>query len=122
MSQSGRHFLSTARRLWAEIFHSRPAKEPVAVVDLVNDQTRLKDNDVWDHGIMSRVGAFGDIQIFLDHATRVGKERPVGADSSAEFTSFRDVVGTDCDEPAIGDFELTMKLDEKLRLAALPGQ
>jgi hypothetical protein len=72
----------------------------------------------WD---CEQISIFGDIQIFLDHAPRIGKERPVGTDSGAVFTSFRDVVGADCDQAAIRDFELTMKLDEKLRLAPVLG-
>jgi hypothetical protein len=57
----------------------------------------------------------------LNHAPRIGKERPVGTDPSAVFTSFRDVVRADCDQSAIGDFELPMKLNEKLRLAPVLG-
>jgi hypothetical protein len=33
------------------------------------------------------------------------------------FTRLRDVVGADGDQPTIGDFELTMELNEKFRLA-----
>jgi hypothetical protein len=70
----------------AEIFHGRPAKEPVAVVDLVDDETGLEDDHVGDHRIVQRSGVFGDIKIFLDDATHVGEEGPVGADS-ASFVS-----------------------------------
>jgi hypothetical protein len=74
---------------------------------------------VGDHGIVDRVGVFGDIEIFLHHAPRIGEERPVGADAAAIFIRRRDVVGANCDEPAIGYLKLAMKLHEAFRLAAI---
>ena len=78
-------FLGNGTQVLAEIFQSGPAEEPVAVVDLINDKTGLEDNHVGDHGIVDRIGVFGDVEIFLDDTPRVGEERPVGADSAAIF-------------------------------------
>jgi hypothetical protein len=76
---------------------------------------------VGDHGIVERIGVFGDVEIFLDGAARVREERPVGADASAVFICFGDVVGADGDEAAIGDFEFAMERNEEFGLAAVFG-
>ena len=96
MSQSGRHFL---------------AEEPVAVIDLINDKAGLEDNHVGDHGIVERISVFGDVEIFLDDTPRIGKERPVGANSASVFIRLGDIVGANGDEPAIGNLKLTMQLN-----------
>ena len=85
MSQSGRHFFGNGTEVLAEIFQSGPAEEPVAVVDLINDKSGLEDNHVGNHGIVDRIGVFGDVEIFLDDPSRVGEEWPVGTDSAAIF-------------------------------------
>ena len=74
----------------AEIFQGRPAEEPVAVVDLIDDKTRLQDNHVGDHGIMGRVRVFGDVQIFLYEATHVREKRPMSTDPTAIFIGLND--------------------------------
>jgi len=76
---------------------------------------------VRDHGIVERVGVFGDVEIFLDGAAGVREKRPVGVDASAVFICFGDVVGADGDEAAIGDFEFAMELHEEFGLAAIFG-
>src|SRR5260370_26710133 len=105
----------------AQIFHSGPAQEPVAVVDLVNDKTGLEDNHVRDHGIVDGISVFGDVEIFLDDTPRVGEERPVGADSAAIFIRLSDIVGADRDQPAIGNLKLTMEFNKPFSLAAVLG-
>jgi hypothetical protein len=47
----------------AEIFQSGPAEQPVAIVDLINEKTGLEDYHVGDHGIVDRIGIFGDVEI-----------------------------------------------------------
>jgi len=76
---------------------------------------------VGDHGIVDGVGVFGDVEIFLNDAPRVGEERPVSADTAAKFIRAGDVVGADRDEPAVADLELTMELNQPLRLPAVLG-
>src|SRR5262249_34688531 len=58
---------------------------PIAVIDLVNDETRLEDDHMGDHGIVKRVGIFCDVEIFLDNAPHIREEGPVGTDSTAIF-------------------------------------
>jgi hypothetical protein len=77
---------------------------------------------VWDHGIVGRIGVFGDVEIFLDDTPRVGEERPVGADSAAIFIRLSEIVGADRDKPAIGNLELTMEFNEPFILRPLFGQ
>ena len=66
-------FPGNGTQILAEIFHRGPAEEPVAVVDLVNDQAGLEDNRVRNHGIVVGIGVLGDVEIFLDF--RAGSER-----------------------------------------------
>jgi hypothetical protein len=61
------------------MLESRPAQEPVGVVDFVvvdfvNDKTGFEDNHVGNHGIVDRIGIFGDVDIFLHDASRIGEE------------------------------------------------
>src|SRR5262245_47991753 len=105
----------------AEFFESGSAKEPVAVVDLINDKTGLEDNHVGNHWIVDRIGVFGDVEILLDNTPRVGEERPVGAYSSAIFIRLSDVVGADRDQPAIGNLQLTMEFNQPFSLPAVLG-
>src|SRR6516225_932543 len=100
----GTAFLEHRTKVLAELFYRGPPKEPIAVIDLVNDQARLEDNDVRDHRIVQRVGVLGDVEIFMNHATRVGQECPVGADSGAIFACLGEVVGADRDQPALPNF------------------
>jgi hypothetical protein len=46
-----------------------------------------------DHGIVEGIGVFGDVEILLDRAARIGQERPVRADAAAIFVGLADVVG-----------------------------
>ena len=113
--------LQNRAKVLAEFFHSGPAEEPVAVIDLINHKTGLKDNDVGDHGIVERIRVFGDVEIFLDNTPRVREERPVGTDTVAIFTRLSNIVGANRDEPAIPNLELTMELDQPLNLPTVLG-
>jgi hypothetical protein len=64
---------------------------------------------------------FGDVEIFLDDTPRIGKERPVGADSTAIFIRHGDSVRADRHKPAIADLELAMELDKAFGLSAVLG-
>ena len=74
-----------------------------------------------DHGIVDRIGVFGDVQVFLHQTPRVGQERPVSADSAAIFIRLSDIVGAYCHQPAIGHLELTVELNEPFGLPAVLG-
>ena len=104
-----------------EFFRSRPSEVPVAVVDFVNDQAGLKDNHVRDHGVVERIGIFGDVEVFLDFTPRVREERPVRADSGTIFVRLRDVIGANRDQSAIANLEFPMELNQPLRLPAVLG-
>ena len=121
MSQSGRHFLVTARRSWRRSSRVGPAEEPVAVVDFINDKTGLEHDRVRDHGIVSRVGVFGDVEILLNQTPDVGEKRPVRAHSAAIFIGLGDIVGTDRDKAAIANLHLTMEVNQPFGLPAVLG-
>ena len=105
----------------AEIFERGPAEKPVAVVNLVNDETRLQHDHMRDHRIVVRVRIFGDVEIFLDRAPHVRKERPVRPDAGAIFARLGDVVRADRNKSAIADLELAMLVDEPFGLPTVLG-
>jgi hypothetical protein len=76
---------------------------------------------VQDHGIVSGIRVFGDVEIFLNNTPCVGEERPVGSDSAEIFIRFGNIVGAYRDQPAIGNLKFTMKLNKSLRLPAVLG-
>jgi len=70
---------------------------------------------------VERIGVFGDVEVFLHFTPRVGEERPVGVNSCAIFIRLGDIVGADRDQPAIGNLEFTMELNQPFRLPAVLG-
>ncbi len=67
----GSRFSENRTQVLAEIFDCGSAKEPVAVVDLVNDETRFKHDRVWDHRIVQRIRVFSDIEVSLNYTPGV---------------------------------------------------
>ena len=114
-------FPGDSTQVLAEIFQSGPAEVPVAVVDLVDDETGLENNRVWNHGVVGWIGVLGDVEIFLDDPSRVGEERPVGADSTTIFIRLSNIVGANRDQPAISDLELPIEFHKAFRLPAVFG-
>ena len=55
-----------------KLFDGRPAKKPVAVIDLENNETRLEDDDMQDHRIVLGVRVLGDVEALLNLASRIG--------------------------------------------------
>ena len=82
-------------QILAKVFDGGSTKEPVAVVDLVNDKTRPKHDRVWNHWIMQGVRVFGNIEIFLNYTPGVGEKRPMRANPAAKFSRFNNTVGSD---------------------------
>ena len=111
MSQSGPAFFDNSTQILAEIFRRRPAKEPVAHVKLIYNEARLEDDGMRDHRIVVRIGVFDDVEVFLNDAPWIGQKRPVGADAAPKFIRLSDIVGADCDQPAITNLQLRMKLN-----------
>src|SRR3954454_6643506 len=72
----GSAFLEDGTQVLAEVVQCRAAEEPVAHVYFIDDQTRLEHERVRDHGIVSRISVFSDIEVLLDHTPGVGQERP----------------------------------------------
>src|SRR5271154_2036885 len=114
-------FFGNGAQVLAEIFQSGASEKPVAVVYLMNDKTGLKHNHVGDHGIVGRVRVFGDVEILLNDTPGVGEERPVGTDPATIFVCLGDIVGADGSQPAVGNFEFTMELNQSFRLPAVFG-
>src|SRR5258706_567106 len=102
-------FLQHSAQVLPKLFDGRPAKKPVAIIDLEDNETWFEDDDMRDHGIVLGVSVLGDVEIFLDNTPRVGKEGPVGIDATAIFIRLSNIVGADCDQPAIADLDLTME-------------
>jgi hypothetical protein len=70
----GTEVLTQILKRWA-------AEEPVAVVDLVDEQSGLENDDMRNHRIVVGIGVFGNIEILLNDSSGVGEERPVSADA-----------------------------------------
>jgi hypothetical protein len=115
----GATFSKNRTQILAEILSCGSAKEPVAVVDLVNEETRFKHDRMWDHRIMHRIRVFANIEVFLNDPPGVGQEGPVGANSTSKFIGLNDVVGSDRDQSAICNLELAVELNETLMLPPL---
>src|ERR1700743_2095197 len=72
-------------------------------------------------GIVIGVGIFRYVEILLDDAPRVRKERPTGTDSAAIFIRLDDVVCADCNKAAIGNLELAMEFNKPFGLPTVLG-
>jgi len=101
-------FPGDSAQVLTQVLHRRPSKEPVPTVDLVDDEIRLKNNNVRDHWIVQRIRIFGDVEILLHNTTRVGQKGPVCADSATVFIRLREVIRADGDKSAIAYFHFTV--------------
>src|SRR5580698_109382 len=115
----GATFFCDNAEVLAKVFEGWAAPEPVAVVDLEDDEAGFEDDGVGNHRIMDRVGVFGDVEILLDASACIGEECPVSADTGAEFIGFGDGVGANGNEAAVAYLHLAVELDEQLCLAAI---
>src|SRR5271170_3925141 len=78
-----------------EVGDGRPAPEPIAVIDAVDDESWLEHERVRDHRIIFRVGVFGDVEVLLNDSVGVGEEGPLGAHRCAELLQRVVVIGGD---------------------------
>src|SRR5215469_8608077 len=113
MSQSGRHFLRTARRSWRRSSIVGPKNQSCRSYkrqDPARGQSR---------GIVDGVGVFRDVESFLDDTPHVGEERPVCTDSAAIFIRLSDIVGANSDQSAVSKLQFTTELNKPFRLPAV---
>src|SRR5580704_2737339 len=61
-----------------EVDDRRPPPEPIAVIDAVDDESRLEHECMWNHRIMLRVGVFRDVEVLLNGSVGVREEGPLG--------------------------------------------
>lgn len=72
--------LDDSPQVLSEVLHRRPTKEPVPVVDLVNDESWLENDDMGNHRVVARVCAFGG-SYRLDESSRRVDDGPSGGAS-----------------------------------------
>ena len=84
-------FLRDGTQILPKIFKRRATPEPVAHVDFVNHEAGFEHDHVRNHGIVGRIGIFGDVEFFLDNAAGIREERPMSADAGAVLAGFGDV-------------------------------
>ena len=72
-----------------------------------------------DHRVIYRVGVLGNVEVFLHDAAGIREKRPVSADAGTILVGDRDVVGADCDQTTISNFQFAVQLDEQFGLAAI---
>src|SRR4051794_772267 len=63
--------LQYGAHIQTELLDGGPAEEPVAAVDLEDEQTGLQHHGMGDHRIVIRVGIFTDVEILLHPPPRV---------------------------------------------------
>ena len=119
MSQSGRHFLRCCPQIVSKFFDSGTTKVPIAVVDFEYGESRFEDDGMRDHRIVRRICVLCDFEILLNYAGRIGQKRPMRTDARTVLICRSQVVRANCDEAAITDLHLAMKVDESLRLSAI---
>src|SRR5436305_8961231 len=68
-----------------KVFGRRPTPEPVAIIDFVNDQPRLKHERMRNHRVMERVRIFLNIQVLLYLTPRIRKKGPLRPNGITKF-------------------------------------
>src|SRR6202022_614398 len=86
-------FHADGAQVLTELLHRRSTEEPVAAVDLVDDETGLEHNHMRDHGIVHGISVLGDVEILLKNAPRTREERQRGADTTGISVGLREMVG-----------------------------
>src|SRR5215217_8717629 len=104
-----------------EVRERGTSPEPIAVVDLVDDESRLEHEGVRDHRVVLGVGVLMEVEVLLDHPSRVLEERPLGADGGAELLERVMVVGCDRGDLGVGDGDLRIVRGELEVLLVLLG-
>ena len=92
-----------------EVDDRRPAPEPIAVIDAVDDESRLEHERVRNHRIMFRVGILRNVEILLNCSFGVGEEGPLGAHRCAELLESVVVIGGDRDNLGVCHRDLRIK-------------
>ena len=112
-------FLADGSEVLAELFDGRASEEPVAIVDLVNDKDWLQHNNVRNHRIVNRISVFGDVEIFLNDAPRIGEKGPVGTHAAAIFVRLNDSVGRNRDHSTIAHLHLSIEFQQPFSLTTV---
>src|SRR5499433_204276 len=68
-----------------QIVDRRPTPVPVAVIDAVNDQSRLEHERVRNHRIMLGVGVLRNVEVFLDRPFGIREKGPLGANRGSKL-------------------------------------
>src|SRR5271154_4305441 len=92
-----------------EVDDRRAAPEPIAVIDAVDDESRLEHECMRNHRIMLRVGILRDVEVLLNRSVGVGEEGPLGAHRRTELLESMVVVGGDRDNLGVCYSDLRIK-------------
>src|SRR4051812_38232645 len=65
------HLLEQLAQIAPQVLWRGAAPEPVAVVDLVDDEVRREDEGVREHRVVPRVGVLLNVQVPLDYPLRI---------------------------------------------------
>ena len=95
-----------------EVVDRGPPPKPIAVIDAVDDESRLEHERMRNHRIVLRVGVLRDIEVLLNRSIGVGEEGPLGAQRRAEFLQSVMVIGGDRDNLRVRHSDLQIKSDE----------
>jgi len=87
--------LTHRTQVLTQLFQCGPSEEPIAAVNVVDDQIWFKDKNVGNHRIVRGIGIFGGVQILLENTTSIREEGPMCADSATVFVRFCEVIGAE---------------------------
>src|SRR5260370_13384809 len=69
--------LQHSTQVLPKLFEGRPAKKPVACIDLEYDKTVVEDLHMWDHRIAVGVRILGNVEMLLNMPSRIGHTDPI---------------------------------------------
>ena len=75
----------TRPQIVPEVENGWPPPEPIAVVDAVDNESRLEHECVRNHRIVFRVGVLRNVEILLNRSAGVREEGRLGADRRSEL-------------------------------------
>src|SRR5207249_12236034 len=103
------------------IFGRGTPPEPVAVVDFVDHQPRLKHQRVRNHRVVMWVRILLYLKVLLYFSSTVREKRPLRPNGIAKFVRLQDIVGRDGDNLRISDSYLMVEICQGKMLLVIFG-
>src|SRR6266581_5108871 len=92
------HLARHLSQVLPQILCRRSSPKPVAIINLVDDQTWLQHERMGNHWIVMWIGVLLNIKVLLHLTPRVGEKGPLGTHRISELICFQDVIGRNSDD------------------------